>query len=101
MFCLDVIFFAHRYKWSIKVQVGSWLPPGAGLGSSAAYATCLTAAFLLYSGRIVSKSTEDATSNWSKQDIELINSWAFLVEKIIHGRPSGIDNSVSSHGVFV
>lgn len=55
---------------------------GAALGSSAAYCVALSAAL-------------PAFSDSMKLDV---NKWAFEEEKIIHGRPFGVDNSVSTFG---
>uniref|UniRef100_A0A2K5KNG8 Mevalonate kinase n=1 Tax=Cercocebus atys TaxID=9531 RepID=A0A2K5KNG8_CERAT len=35
---------------------------------------------------------------WTKEDLELINNWAFQGERVIHGNPSGVDNAVSTWG---
>ncbi|MBA0742486.1 hypothetical protein Gogos_015537 [Gossypium gossypioides] len=64
------------------VIVTSELPLGAALGSSAAYCVALSAAL-------------PAFSDSMKLDV---NKWAFEEEKIIHGRPFGVDNSVSTFG---
>ena len=105
------------------MTVISALPAGAGLGSSAAYSVCLAAGFLTSSRRVsVTTSSEPGLTipsevearireagveiggcagpqqGWSKGDLEEINKWGFEAEKLIHGTPSGIDNSVSSYG---
>lgn len=84
---------------SLTVSVWSELPTGAGLGSSAAYSVCLAAALLCASGAIPSPLKEwDRTARWCQEDLELINSWAFQGEMIIHGNPSGVDNAVGTWG---
>ena len=71
----------------------SALPIGAGLGSSASYAACISAAFLQLFGllNVAAGAIDDAQAT-------LINDWAFLAEKVIHGNPSGIDNAVAVRG---
>uniref|UniRef100_A0A3Q1G3U6 mevalonate kinase n=1 Tax=Acanthochromis polyacanthus TaxID=80966 RepID=A0A3Q1G3U6_9TELE len=82
---------------SLTLTVWSELPTGAGLGSSAAYSVCLAAALLCTSGAIPVPLKEwDHTARWCQEDLELINSWAFQGEMIIHGNPSGVDNAVGT-----
>lgn len=66
----------------------SLLPVGAGLGSSGSFSVCISAALLRLSG--ISEGKGDQVNE--------INSHAFLGEKCIHGNPSGIDNTVSTLG---
>ncbi|KAK1806912.1 hypothetical protein P4O66_005394 [Electrophorus voltai] len=84
---------------SMSVRVWSELPTGAGLGSSAAYTVCLSAALLSARGTISSLLTQPQdTASWSEEELTLINKWAFQGEKIIHGNPSGVDNAVATWG---
>ena len=80
----------------------SQLPTGAGLGSSAAFSVCVAAALLQKVGAISANNhasdTKDSQNRLSKLDLDLVNLWAFEVERLIHGTPSGIDNSVSVFG---
>ena len=70
--------------------VQSTLPIGAGLGSSAAFATALAGALLLWRAR----GQPDAAPVTG----EAINQWAFRSEQIVHGTPSGLDNYTSTFG---
>ncbi|XP_061672607.1 mevalonate kinase [Syngnathoides biaculeatus] len=91
--------FASGEPPSLTLSVWSELPTGAGLGSSAAYSVCLAAAMLCASGAIPAPLKEwDYTAGWCQEDLELINSWAFQGETIIHGNPSGVDNAVGTWG---
>ncbi|KAG0460563.1 hypothetical protein HPP92_020860 [Vanilla planifolia] len=87
----------HRFKPAI-VAVTSELPLGSGLGSSASYCVSLAAALLALSDSI---SVDDGKNDWltlEGSNLDLVNKWAFEGEKIIHGKPSGIDNAVSIFG---
>lgn len=83
------------------VVVSSELPVGAGLGSSAAFCVALSAALLAFSDSVKLDASQKGWLNFKEDDIELLNKWAFEGEKIIHGRPSGVDNSVSTFGNMI
>ncbi|KAK4335731.1 Cystathionine beta-lyase [Rhodotorula toruloides] len=79
--------------------VRSGLPISAGLGSSAAYSVAV-ASSLLYSHGILPApaSSPSADSTIPIEHANMVNSWAFLAEKVIHGTPSGVDNTVATLG---
>ncbi|KAF0879743.1 KIME kinase, partial [Crocuta crocuta] len=82
---------------SLDITVWSELPPGAGLGSSAAYSVCMAAALLTACEGIPNPLWDgESTGRWTVEDLELINKWAFQGERMIHGNPSGVDNAVST-----
>ena len=68
-----------------SVHISSRLPLAMGLGASAAYAVAIVRAFN------------------SKHDLGLddiaINEVAFECEKLAHGTPSGVDNTIATYGV--
>lgn len=121
VFCVLVVknddkFLLHRTVPAMEFRLISHLPVGAGLGSSAAFSVCIASVLLQHAGkisRVHSKLFEasctgpgdsDIQGNlplagWSPDEKLAINKWAFLGEKIIHGHPSGIDNSISSLGI--
>jgi mevalonate kinase len=95
------------------------LPVGAGLGSSASFSVCAATAVLLLHQRLSipplpepardpgSRAPNDPghvhISHQGRRAIpsefaEEVNRWAFISEKILHGNPSGVDNSVSVFG---
>ncbi|GAA5907493.1 hypothetical protein JCM8208_001393 [Rhodotorula glutinis] len=81
--------------------VRSGLPISAGLGSSAAYSVALSSALLYSHGVLPLPSSSASSSGDGKIDrahADLVNAHAFLAEKVIHGTPSGIDNTVATLG---
>ena len=68
-------------------EIDSSVPPGAGLGSSAAVAVAFSAAYLCLRKGSISK--------------DVVNQAAYEAEKVAHGKPSGIDNTVSTYGGFI
>ena len=65
-------------------HVNSQIPPGIGLGSSAASAVATLASL--------------STFMELELSIKEINKLAFEAEEIIHGKPSGVDNTISTYG---
>ncbi|KAJ6762766.1 MEVALONATE KINASE [Salix purpurea] len=83
------------------VVVTSDLPLGAGLGSSAALCVAFSAALLACSDTVNMDMKQEGWSVFGESELELLNKWAFAGEKIIHGKPSGIDNTVSTYGNMI
>lgn len=88
------------------------LPVGAGLGSSASFSVCAATAVLLLHRHVSIPELPAPTdptighihvSHQGRRALpsafaEEVNRWAFLSEKILHGNPSGVDNSVAVFG---
>ncbi|SGZ51087.1 CIC11C00000000289 [Sungouiella intermedia] len=76
------------------------LPIGAGLGSSASTAVCLSTALAKLGGHLTSPELKLNDKHLRKDtpDANFIDSWSLMGEKCFHGNPSGIDNAVATHG---
>ena len=72
----------------IVVRKDSNIPVGAGLGSSAALCVASSAALL--------RITDGISAKCNDADLQLVNNWAFCGETLLHGTPSGVDNTVST-----
>ncbi|KAL3689875.1 hypothetical protein R1sor_016184 [Riccia sorocarpa] len=85
----------------LEAVVTSELPVGAGLGSSAAFCVSVSAALLTAARKLELGSGESLWRDIIGTGLDLVNMWAFEGEKIIHGKPSGVDNTVSCYGHVV
>jgi len=68
---------------SLNVRINSTIPVASGLGSGAAVSVALIRALSSYTGHPLSD--------------ERVNDLAFEIEKLHHGTPSGIDNTVITY----
>ncbi|BES91976.1 mevalonate kinase [Nesidiocoris tenuis] len=111
LWCTDV----NMTPFDIEMMTD--LTIGAGTGSSASFAACIAGAVYHY---IRLKAFEKHGAGefnisyemfkpykmtlsahycgFSEEDKEVINKWAYCVEKIMHGSPSGLDNTVCVYG---
>lgn len=111
-------------RGGMRIHVSSEVPLGAGLGSSGSFCVALAGATLHLAKQLASEqgrglsllactclenkssassSSSSATSHASSMSFcpcmrERINAWAFEGERVLHGNPSGVDNTVSVHG---
>lgn len=83
-FIINQILKESKERKNLEIEIMSELPISAGLGSSAAVSVSLAAS--LFSILRVDSSKER------------ISNVAFEAEKLIHGTPSGIDNTISTFG---
>lgn len=105
---------------SMTLFIMSEGPLGAGLGSSAAISVCVSALFIYYSHNIALNNNEQqdkwellhhpllieflgtnklqSCSALDDKMLQMINEWAFAADSIVHGTPSGIDNTICTYG---
>lgn len=70
-----------------SIEIRCEIPTGAGIGSSASRAVAITLAISKFLGR--------------KLKLEEVNKIAYEIEKIVHGTPSGGDNSACCYGGLI
>uniref|UniRef100_A0A8D8YGY8 Mevalonate kinase n=1 Tax=Cacopsylla melanoneura TaxID=428564 RepID=A0A8D8YGY8_9HEMI len=99
----------------LVLTVNSDLVLGAGSGSSAAFAVSVAGSVYTYLRWLACSMQDGATvalekhvhmnaNSWdtiTSEDLDLINSLAFGAEKITHGTPSGLDNTICTYGGVV
>ena len=102
---LGLVAFFHLYVSLLPypvpfcISVKSEMPVGSGLGSSAAYAVCLTTVLHWLSGKVSPSDLKN--HNEGNETLKSICEWALSSEKILHGTPSGIDNAICTYGKAV
>eukprot|EP00978_Attheya_sp_CCMP212_P021685 scaffold63696_cov27-Attheya_sp.AAC.1 len=74
------------------------LPVGAGLGSSAAFGVASAAALWQLSQNSTTPNRESKSDKPTKEELNVINQLALYSETLVHGTPSGLDNTVSTFG---
>lgn len=91
----------HITPFSLDIQ--SDVTVSSGLGSSASLMVSIASAFFQYvrfKGHQNDKKG-NYTKKLSKKDLDLISRWAFSAERVIHGTPSGLDNTICTFGSMV
>ncbi|XP_020297986.1 mevalonate kinase [Pseudomyrmex gracilis] len=94
-----LVYIAHEERINVKpfrLHLFTQLTINSGLGSSASFAVCLAACFLRWS-----RLQKNIIIGFEKNDLENISKYALSCEKIMHGEPSGIDNSVCTYGSII
>lgn len=101
---LEVLFYlllyiAQNVELNVKpfqIQLTTDLSIGSGLGSSASFAVCIAGCFLHWS-----HLQKNIFKVFDMSDLEAISKYALASERIMHGHPSGIDNSICTYGSVI
>ena len=94
---LYVSLCAPRGRPPQRAVADASLPIGAGLGSSAAYSVALVAAMHGWRAHCA-RGDRAPSAPLDARERAWVNAWAFESERLLHGRPSGVDNAVSAFG---
>ena len=94
---LYVSLCAPRGRPPQRAVADASLPIGAGLGSSAAYSVALVAAMHGWRAHCA-REDRAPSAPLDARERAWVNAWAFESERLLHGRPSGVDNAVSAFG---
>lgn len=94
------LMIGNKYSPGATYTLRSTIPIGAGLGSSASIAVCLSAALQIQSGTLT-MPFRGMMPQETQLQLKRINNWAFVGEMCIHGNPSGVDNTVATGGKAV
>ncbi|XP_037947011.1 mevalonate kinase [Teleopsis dalmanni] len=81
-----------KLQSGFQLHIDSELSIGAGLGSSASFGAGIATAFLILAGHF------DKVTYLQEENQALISHWAFESERVMHGTPSGVDNTVCTYG---
>jgi mevalonate kinase len=76
-------------KKSFELSIKSEIIIGQGLGSSASFSVCISTLILLI---------EEIITTLTPQSKILINENALFCENVLHGKASGVDNTISTYG---
>ncbi|CAD1477261.1 unnamed protein product, partial [Heterotrigona itama] len=93
------IYITQKEEIEVKpfqVQLNTELGIGSGLGSSSSFAVCLATCFLYWS-----RLQKGIYEILDFSTLDTISKYALNCERIMHGNPSGIDNSVCTYGSII
>jgi mevalonate kinase len=81
-------------KAGLTCRIVSDIPLGSGLGSSASFSVAMANGLF----HLRFRKSQALTPVLDNQTKVLINTWAFQGEKVLHGDPSGVDNTCATFG---
>lgn len=117
----SLFYLFHSITASVDITIAPFdllvetdLTVSAGTGSSASFLVCVAAIFYQYI-RVKVKHHDNISKNpykpcklnhmnlhkFDKRELDLISKWAYCAERIIHGAPSGVDNTICTYGSLV
>ena len=94
---LPLRFAVRAARAPLQRAVADASLPIAGLGSSAAYSVALVAAMHGWRAHCA-RGDRAPSALLDARERAWVNAWAFESERLLHGRPPGVDNAVSAFG---